>query len=380
MKEKNCAPVFCNTGVTNTTGSEFRDFSKILIDWLQVTFYNYSGSIFDLFNYLFNIDSNFVNEKAGGYFGYTTTYYYKNILILYNEYREDMGYHLYVTGGGCRDLEDFGVDYKVLFSKIIDLNCHFTRLDVSIDLFNDDNITFNHITSCLKNNEAVGHFRFVTNIEKTRLSDNKYFGHTIYFGSRTSLFQLVFYDKLAERLCNGFEPISAIKSWVRVESRLRDKLAFETAYKIATLDNFSPAWLSVLSYYIDFKIYNSSDLKNRYRWSSQKWWSDFLLGLPKLKLSNVNHENDLLKTRAWLEKNVSRSQFVCFVAGLDNLDCDSISSNLFYEMLKSGLSKITDKDVQLINDYRIKNNLGLFTKNEIVEYFLDLKRVLVSIT
>lgn len=379
MKEKNCAPVFCNTGVTNTTAPEIRQISKILIDWLQVTFYNYSGSIFDLFSYLFNINNSYVNEKAGGFFGYTTTYYYKNIMILYNEYRDDMGYHLYVTGSGCRDLEDFGVNYKELFSKIINLNCHFTRLDVSIDLFNDNNITFGHITHCIDNNEVVGHFRYVTHIKKSRLRDNKGFGDTIYFGSRTSLFQLVFYDKYAERVCAGFQPISDVKSWVRVESRLRDNLAFETAYKISSLDNFSPAWLSILSYYIDFKVYNPNDLKNRYRWCSQNWWTDFLLGLPKLKLSNVNHEHNLLKTRNWLEKNVSRSQFLCFVAGIDNLSSDTISSSLFYEMLKNGLSKIDDKDVQLINDFRLKNNKSLFTKNEIIEYFNDLKRVIVSI-
>ena len=378
MSNLDSNPRISNTGVTDTSSSIFGAFPKILIDWIQVTLYTFDGDIYTLFNYLFNIPKDMILSRAGGFFGYNTTIYYKNICILYNDYRDDMGYHIYVTGGGCRDLEDFGVDYKILFKKINELNCHYTRLDVSIDLFNDNNVTFKNIQNCITNNEVVSHFRFVTSIEKRRLKDNSNIGTTIYFGSRCSLFQLVFYDKYQERVSYGFIPDSSIKSWVRIESRLRDNLAYDTATRIVYSDDFTPVWFSILSYYIDFKIRNNYD-KNRSRWNSQKWWLDFLHTTSKIKLSNVNHEHNLVKTRMWLQENVSRSQFVCFVAGLKDLDTDVISSNLFFEMLKSGLSKIDEKDVQLINDFRLKNNLSLFTKKDIEEYFLDLKRVLVTL-
>ena len=218
------APV-TNRGVVNTYKSEL----FLLFDWVQATFFadKEKFTIYDIFFYLFGVDTSdlLLNEKSP-HFGYSDCYSYRDICIMVSD-REDMGYHLYMTGSACRDFEELGLDYKDLFKKLYKLNVHFTRVDVSVDDFTGKYFPFDQIKKCIKNRSVITKFRTSTEFVKTNLKDIDNIGYTIWFGTRASDIQYVFYDKLKERIYNANCEIiqDNLKCWNRFEMRYRNQYA-----------------------------------------------------------------------------------------------------------------------------------------------------------
>ena len=103
-------------------------------------------------------------------------------------------------------------------------------------------------------------------------------------------------------------------------------------------------------YYIDIKSKNSID-KNKSRRSTVQWWSNFVNGVGKLKLSSKTIEHSIVKSRNWLLNDVSKSQFMVYFAYLNNTGLDNISLDLLYELISNGNKKITPKDLKIINDF-----------------------------
>ena len=62
---------------------------------------------------------------------------------------------------------------------------------------------------------------------------------------------------------------------------------------------------------------------------------------------------------------------------INNFKLDVISTDLLYEMIIKGLSKIEEKDMMMINDHRISNKLEPITKSEILDYIQSLKDYLI---
>ena len=214
-----------NRGVVNT----YKSGLFLLFDWVQGTFYidEKNMTIYDLFFYLFGVNESDVllNEKSP-HFGYSHCYSFRDICIMYSE-REDMGYHLYMTGSACRDFEELGLDYKRLFQKLYKLNIHYTRIDVSIDDFTGKYFPFDKIKSCVLNRCVISKFRTSTEFVKTNLKDIDNIGYTIWFGTRASDIQYVFYDKLKERIYNANCEIiqDNLNAWNRFEMRYRNTYA-----------------------------------------------------------------------------------------------------------------------------------------------------------
>lgn len=127
-----------------------------------------------------------------------------------------------ISGKGCRTLEDeFDWNWEVFFDALKhDLitrptprenpRVHISRLDVTCDLLNSNDITIEKLNSFIKEGRYVCKSqRFLTGIG----SDEKW----IYFGSPTSERRLRIYDKAMEQ---GVD-----YPWLRFEFQLRNKSA-----------------------------------------------------------------------------------------------------------------------------------------------------------
>lgn len=371
-------PPYTNRGVQNTKNNDFTGKQYILFDWLEFTIFNKKHSPYEYFKYLFNIDQKDIVFESGGVSGYIYTYTYKNIR-LYDSNNPDMGYHFIISGKGCRDLEEIGISYKSLFKILLSFNTQYSRIDVSIDDFTNDYFNLEKVKDCVLNGEVRSRFKNAIEFKKTSLLDSSDKGHTIWFGSRSSKLQIVFYDKLKERESQNVIVDSDIKYWNRVELRFRDEHANFVVSNYLDPESdivFIEFIKGILYNYIQF-VYKSETDSNKARWKIKTWWSDYLDNVSKIKLQNLYKESDIAVKKKWLSTSVSKTEFSVFISDLKDLSIDEVSSNFIYDQLMSGYKKITYKDIQYINEYRASRGLTVIDMKDIEDFIASVKEVLL---
>lgn len=374
-------PPITNRGVVNTIGTKNRgkkisDQQYLLFDWIQATTLEDHITAYDIFNKVFKISTISVIESAGGLFGYDTTYSYRNIKVMTCSYRNDMGYHVYCTGSACRDIEDLQLDYHDLFKSMLDLGFKFTRIDVSVDDFSGSYSLFD-IADSIHNGEIVSKFRSSTEFIKTKLDDNTNSGYTIWFGSRASDFQIVFYDKLKERETQGIIIVDSIDSWNRLECRFRNKRANEIidAY-VYQLNSFKSIYKGIIKNYINFVQYNAED-SNKSRWKTQEWWNSFLENVEKVQFQSINVESSITRSKNYLIESMGHTQLKVFLAELD-LTIREGDIDFFLLMIKQGFKLLSDQDIQLINYHRLRLGLDPLDRKSIESLLRDIKEICIK--
>ena len=366
MNENSYKPPITNRGVVTTLDSNI----KMCIDWCQATIFGYDKSIFDLFDEFFGISSFGIVFENKALYGYDRTYSWKDIKVFCSS-RDDMGIHILLSGKGCRDIEDLGINFVDLFSIIRKYNGHFTRLDVAIDNFSDDYFTMDRVKYSIKNNLVVSRFKNSIEFIKTKLDDNINMGYTIWFGSRSSNIQVVFYDKLKERECQNIVVNDNIKFWTRCEIRFRNDYASEVVVNLIEKD-FNIYILSLLNNYIKFIDCNYND-SNRCRIPAVEWWNSFLKDIPKIKLYNSNYVRSITRTREWCINSTSRSNAMVLLSTIPDLSLDNITCNYLVDFFNNGFKEVDSKDLQYINDYRISKGLLPITLEDFKYLVGDIK-------
>ncbi len=324
------------------------------------------------FKEFFGIESFYVLCEEKGLYGYDVCYSYKDIKLYVNTKREDMGYHLLISGSACRQVEELNIDFKDLFSKIRMYNGHFTRLDVAIDNFTDDYFSIDRVKDCIKNNEVVSRFKNTVEFIKTKLEDNSNKGYTIWFGSRASKIQVVFYDKLKERESQNYIVSENIKTWCRLEIRFRDEYATEVVINLLEKD-FNSYIKSLLRNYIKFVDSSNSDDTNRSRLGLVYWWNKFLEDLPATKLYSSNYQASISRKQEWLEKSTSRVNAMVLLSTVENLSLDEISCKFLVDYFNRGFTNVTDKDIAFINEFRLMHELNPISKEDFKYMIGDIK-------
>lgn len=380
--QKSLNSPFTNRGVVNTY--------YVLFDWFECTFldenfmYNDTSGEWletrsgfdvckDLFEYLFDIDYKDLVIEYKGVNGYNCTLSFKNIKLLFNFSRPDMGIHLLMSGSACRDFEELGLDYQVLFSKINSYQVNYNRIDVSIDDFRGEYFNLQKLVNYVLNDSLATKFKSVLSIIKYNTYGAKELGNSLQFGSRASNIQITFYDKLLERKSKDILVDTDITSWIRTETRFRDTHAkyIITEY-IKDSSSLNTILKSVIYNYLDFKVLESSD-SNKSRRPTASWWLGFLDNVDKLRIANYLPESTITKKRNWLINSISRSQLMVYVSDLDLRKFDVVTSDFILELLKKGSDSLDKSDLQLINDYRDKNKLERLTFSDIKDYINALE-------
>lgn len=364
-----------NRGVVMT----YRSDVYLLFDWLQGTFFlkKNSNNIYDVFFELFGVDMSdvLVNEKSP-HFGYDTCYSYRNICIFAGS-REDMGYHLYMTGSACRDFEELGLQYDMLFRQLSAYNIHYTRIDLSFDDFTGKYFPLKKIKKCILNNCVIGKFRSSIQFLKTDLKSVDDIGHTIWFGSRSSDIQFVFYDKLKERIYNANCEIDPnVTAWNRFEMRFKNIYADTIVVNYLFNSDFISYVYGLINNYISFRVRGTDSVRSR--WKLCSWWSSFLNTDRKVKFQSRPVEYDITKKRNWLMHSCSFSAFITMLSDIKDLSADHMLSSFLYDFLKKGSSFISDLDLQKLNQYRIKNNLVPVSRVELDDFIKTIKDVIIS--
>ncbi|MBQ3142321.1 MAG: replication initiation factor domain-containing protein [Bacilli bacterium] len=310
--------------------------------------------------------------------GYEVCYSYRNIKIMQAPSRNDMGTHVLISGNACRVLEELNISYKDLFLKLLKFNCNYTRVDISFDVFHNRFFTMSKVESAIKNVEVVTKFRNSVQFTKDNLISKDNIGKTIWFGSRTSDIQFVFYDKKKERIYNANNIIDdKLKYWYRLECRFKNEKASNVIYNYLYNEDFNLYIKSILNNYLSFRNKKISDSR-RSRWPLKSWWSEFLETTDKIQFQSKPIEYSITKKKNWLDRVASRSQLSVLLSSIEDFNIDIATSNYLYDYFKYSVDKINDKDMEIINEYRIKQGLNPVQYEDIKSYISDIKDIIIE--
>lgn len=379
LNENSIKAPFTNRGAVNT----------IIVDWIQFTifhkdlkmlqdsgFFNLKDYAINIFIKLFKINPSDLCFDNGGINGYEFSISYKNIYAYYSISRLDMGINFKLSGQACRDFENLGIEWIDFFKQLNkDYIVGYNRIDIAIDDYTGKYFTIRKLQNYIKKGQIVSKFKFSLELTKRKLLDGSISGDTLQFGSKASRVQITFYNKLLERQSQGYIIDNNIQSWVRTELRFRQERAKEIVALIIQDNNFSTTIKGILKNYICF-VELSEDDSNKSRWPVADFWQDFTDNIDKIKLSRINIENSISRKKDWLLHSISKSQLMVLLSEVDNIEIDNCTSDYLLNMLKFPTEKISDKDIQFINDERSKQFKAPITREQILDYLDNIKEVI----
>lgn len=376
MNENSILAPITNRGAENT----------LIVDWCQFTIFYKDLKIMEdsqiisvkdfainLFIKLFKINPAELYFEVGGINGYDYSISYKNIYCYYSISRPDMGINFKLSGQACRDFENLGIEWIDFFKKLNNYVVGYNRIDIAIDDYTDKYFNIRKLYDYVKNGQVTSKFKASLELTKRNISDGSILGDTLQFGSKASRVQITFYDKMLERQSQNYIIDNHIKNWTRTELRFRQERAKEIVYLIINDNDFSSTIKGILKNYICF-LEPSKD-SNKSRWPIAHFWEEFTNNIDKIKLSRINIENSISKKKEWLFHSMSKSQLMVLLSELDNIETDDFTSDYLLRMLKFPTDKLTDKDIQFINDSRYKQHKEPITREQIYDYLEDIKQI-----
>lgn len=335
--------------------------------------------VYTLIKDLFGLYSGSITHEKRGRNGYTDLYNYKNINI-WTTTNASMGIHIEITGQGCRDLEDLHINLFSFIDKLENnYRVKYSRIDLSIDDFTNNYYDLKKIQYYLKNKLISTRLRTFYNTTSGIVETYDLLGHTIQFGSKAGLIHITFYDKLKERRANNYIVDDNIKYWTRTEIRFRNEKAKDVISHIRAKKEINTIIKGVLKHYIRF-LYKDCNKKNirKERMATVGWWNDFLENVDELQLMSPKVYTSIQKKQKWLDESVSKTQFMVYVSELETTELDPVTIEFLRKQLIKGCNKITIKDLHLINQERVNNNLIPFSEDDLKEILRQLQIVILD--
>lgn len=331
--------------------------------------------VYTIIKDLFGLYSDKITHEKRGRNGYTDLYNYKNINI-WTTTNAQMGIHIEITGQGCRDLEDLHINIFSFIDKLErNYKVKYSRIDLSIDDFTNDYYDLKKVYYYLKNNLISTRLRTFYNTTSGSVNNYDLLGHTLQFGSKAGLIHITFYDKLKERRANNYIVDDNIKYWTRTEIRFRNEKAKDVIKHIIERREINTIIKGILKHYIRFLV--PGNYKQKTKLNTVSWWNDFIGNVDDLQLMNPHVYTSIQRKKVWLDESVSKTQFMVLASKLETTELDYVSADLLLKMLKNGSNKITVKDLNLINQERINNNLMPFSEDDIKDIARGLKDVIL---
>lgn len=308
-----------------------RQAQTALVDYVGVTF---RGEPLEEVVKLFDCSSTGWEPVGHGWKGYAAGLRKGAIAIWYGG-DKDQGISVQASGQGCRELEGSNTvtDWQEFLGSLLMRECFLTRLDVAMD-DRAGLLQKQAIEQAIDGGRVVSRYKSVHEHRSRSLSEGSEEGWTRYFGANSSETKIRVYDKCLERLAKGEE---AEGHWMRVELQARREKAQELARVIVAFGMSGVA--SVIRGLLEFKEQGTHS--QRERWDCCSWWSDFLEGVGKLRLSLSPVVRTIEKVRAWLWSAVAPLAAVVHAF-------DGNSMAFFEEMVSDGRERWRSRHKQLL--------------------------------
>lgn len=329
------------------------------VDWFSATFFNCKN--WQELCGIICVSEGLFDVKEKGINGYSKSAVWGNIQIFFDGHSENMGIFLNMSGQGCRQFEETfeetGWGWSDFFEYVLGYEMNITRLDVAIDDFYGY-FKLKQIESCIRRGCVLSRFKTARNFEEFILKNGETNGQTIYFGKTDVIIR--FYDKYAERVNKGYALNREIDFWQRTEVQLRGDRAKAAVETIVNNELQIGIFIKgILNRYLCFK--EKGTQKHRTQWKNCRWWDKFLNGVDKIRLSLTAPEKTILRTKDWIDTQICASVATLFEAlGDDPLLIDYI--------LKRGKKQMSDKQIEMANDFKMNINQRIMIKDQIKEF------------
>lgn len=369
----------------------------VLFDWFQFTiifdldklkmdFENFSyleSAVIHYFNELFGISRSMLEHRDRGINGYSECYVYNNTIeCYYNPKRPEMGINFKLSGQGCREFDSLGLDWysfiDILLGNYSDIKININRVDIAIDDFTNDYFDLSKLYKYISKGKIITKFRkSLEIISRDLLETDKFLGAQIQLGSKSSNVEITFYDKKLERLNNDYEVEGSVEYWTRTELRFRHEYARKVLENIISnmyidTDDINYTVKGILYNYVRFI---ELDHSRKYNCTTSLWWHEYLERVDKLKFNFKYKESDITRKRNWIDHSVSKTQLQVILSEYDyTVDHDENTKLYLLSVINSGQDKLKLKDMECINNERIKNGLVPLPYNELENIIEDLKR------
>ncbi|MBZ0313473.1 replication initiation factor domain-containing protein [Clostridium butyricum] len=256
-----------------------------------------------------------------------------------------------MSGQACRQYEEYmdrveGWHWYKLISFILENGGVFTRIDLALDIFDNSSPSVKVLQDYVKRGQlSTKSYRFME-INSGRIADGKLVGFTLYIGSSPQILRI--YDKKQERIDNTGEVVD-VEKWVRWELELTGKKAMEAVFKISSGKPLNAIIKGILSAHYSFKTKpkNASDLHNKDRLSTMRWWNNFVEGIEKIPLKTQREKITLKKKKDWIENNTAKSLSM-IVETFERVYGKEYAEIYLKELIENGKNKLSDLDKTLI--------------------------------
>ena len=331
---------------------------NVLIDWLTFSVRDCYDPL-RVINWYLGMDCTLFQEQPYGLDGYERCMEFNGIKVLYQPRQnmdfQSMGVCVSMSGTGCRTFENHtkmflddahdeqGTGYTAfpnLFQIICANNCNVSRIDIACD-DHDGALNMDDIVESVMNNDVC------TRMQKRQVVlsydgvDKN--GTTVYFGAPSSDFRVRIYDKAKEQ---G----DLVSHWVRVELVFKGKNALAFVQNFVHCDSIGTLASGVIN--DKFRFIDRDDT-NISRCSTCGWWVEFMENLTAVEIfSREVVDHPIEEIEDWALRQLAPSLGMLFKAK---------GSLWLADFLKQGQERLTQKQLNLVNDYRNSRLNGFHT-------------------
>lgn len=256
-----------------------------------------------------------------------------------------------MSGQACRQYEEYmsrvdGWHWHKFISFILEKQGKVSRIDLALDIFDDSSPTVKVIQDYVKRGQLSTKSNKFIEINSGRILDGKLTGFTLYIGSSPQILRI--YDKKQERQDNADEVVN-VEKWVRWELELTSSKAMQVALKISNGKPLNTVVKGILSAHYCFKTQpkNASDLHNKNRLPTMKWWQQFIEGVEEIQLKITRDKLTLKKKKNWVENSTVKSLSMLYES-FRRVYGEKYAELYLKELIMMGKEKITEADQTLI--------------------------------
>ena len=308
--------------VLNSLQEEIVPVNRVLIDYLTIHFF--SNQHLKLIEAIIGMPIERFEELDYAPKGYIGQYVWNQVItIRYSIDDTVKGTVMEFSGQGCKHLamrlKTAKSNWQEFFSKVLDYQGNFTRIDFTLDDFVGSlsipelkrKVTLGHVWTTFQVSESHG---------GTDITNNESNGETLYLGSKKSQCRFCFYQKDYEQRKRRGIPLEEAEVKNRFELRYRKEKAQSLAKIISRTHDLTKLFFELLNGAICFYDRDPNDPGAKV----DKKWAAFIGNHGAITISLETIPQSFEKSMNWLIHGVSPS--LAFIAQVDQTFHSSLLS------------------------------------------------------